>query len=497
MEVRSRGVAPTRASRVRAIMSAGAPLSQAAETERMKQNRDTGHEGFLSTLGSELPVDRALPERRAGVVVAGRYRLTYLLGEGGMGTVWAAERLDGEGKVALKFLRGAAVFQPQARRRMMREARAAGAIRHPNVVKVHDILEDAGAPVLVMDLLEGESLRKHLADKGALPLGEVAHLLIPVLSAVGTAHAAGIIHRDIKPDNIFLTYLPGGGCHVKVLDFGLAKLTASEGVALASGELSRSGDLLGTPSYMSPEQAFGERVVDHRTDVWALGVVLYECLAGKRPFPGENVGQILKRIMTCDYTPLATAVPGLPEDVGQIVGRMLAADCAARVSDLAEVVTVLERYAQVEAPRFGAARVPASDDVDPFGRTVASQRVPRSRLWVALGILALAVGGAMFAKGLRAPAQSTVRVPALPNSTPPPVAPLQPVVSPVPAPAPPVAATSTPPPVQMQPSERPAPSPPAPQVETRRADTSAPSPKPKPSRPKPVKSRPIQRFNEL
>jgi serine/threonine-protein kinase len=161
----------------------------------------------------------------AGAVVAGRYRLDRRIGEGGMGVVWAATHLRTQKTLALKLLRAAVAGDEDTRRRLVREARAACAVQHPNVVAIHDVVElDDGSPVLVMDLLEGESLRDRLTREGVLSLPTLAAILLPVVSAVGAAHALGIVHRDLKPENVFLAREPGGRRGVRVLDFGIAKL---------------------------------------------------------------------------------------------------------------------------------------------------------------------------------------------------------------------------------------------------------------------------------
>ncbi|HEU4533914.1 MAG TPA: serine/threonine-protein kinase, partial [Polyangiaceae bacterium] len=219
-----------------------------------------------------------------GEVVGGRYRLERLLGSGGMGAVWAATHLVTRRAVALKMLRALDGARPEERRRLLREAQAASAVEHPNVVRVLDAFEADGAPALVMDLLTGESLAQRLAREGRLSLGEAAVVLRPVVAAVAAAHRAGVVHRDLKPANVFLAAGSGGGPDVRVLDFGVAKLLERPGGDAHSGSLTRTGEVVGTPFYMSPEQFYGEPDVDPRADVWALGVVLYECLAGRRPF---------------------------------------------------------------------------------------------------------------------------------------------------------------------------------------------------------------------
>jgi serine/threonine-protein kinase len=319
-------------------------------------------------------------ELQSGGLVGQRYRLVRLLGEGGMGSVWAATHVVTRKSVALKFLKGPDASRSDVRRRFLREARAATAVRHPNVVEIHDIFElDDGSPVMVMDLLAGLSLGARLRQERLLPPDEVAAILLPVVSAVGSAHAVGIVHRDLKPDNIFLTQLADGKRDVRVLDFGIAKLTAAEGDAAITGGggLTQTGDMLGTPHYMAPEQASGESDIDQRADVWAIGVILYECLSGVRPVQGNNLGQILKRIITGSIVPLGEIAPSVPADLQALVASMLAHDREQRPLDLRPVYEVLRRHTDVAAPTFAAAgsetRTPAPTPVpvvaDPFGAT--------------------------------------------------------------------------------------------------------------------------------
>src|SRR5579859_6066357 len=226
-----------------------------------------------------------------GTVIAGRYRLDRQLGQGGMGVVWAATHTITRRAVAMKFLKGPAHARPEMRRRFLREARAASAVKHPSVVEVHDVFElDDETPVMVMDLLTGETLAQRIDTLGKLSIDETAAILLPVVSAVGTAHARGIVHRDLKPENIFLAVNDEGQIEVKVLDFGIAKLSTTDGEMLVQSQLTGTGSMLGTPFYSAPEQLFGERHIDQRADVWALGVVLYECLSGQIPVYGENLG---------------------------------------------------------------------------------------------------------------------------------------------------------------------------------------------------------------
>src|SRR6185295_14086214 len=185
-----------------------------------------------------------------GTVVAGRYRLDRVLGQGGMGVVWAATHTITRRGVAMKFLKGPAHARPEMRQRFLREARAASAVKHPSVVEVHDVFElDDETPVMVMDLLSGETLAQRIETLGKLSLDELATILLPVVSAVGTAHARGIVHRDLKPENIFLSVNDEGKTEIKVLDFGIAKLSNADSDVLVQSQLTGTGSMLGTPFY--------------------------------------------------------------------------------------------------------------------------------------------------------------------------------------------------------------------------------------------------------
>jgi serine/threonine-protein kinase len=287
-----------------------------------------------SALTLDPPSDGAVAVAE-GDMIAGRYRLLRQVGEGATGVVWAAEHTVTRRKVALKLLK---TEREDARRRFVREARIAVALRHPNIVEVLDVLEasEAPAPTMVMELLEGRTLARILAERKKLDLAETARVLLPVARAVKEAHARGIVHRDLKPDNVIVC---DDGA-IKVLDFGIAKV--QEGSVVSSGVgLTRTGAIVGTPSYMAPEQVFGEADVDQRADVWAVGVMLYETLSGARPFEGENFGQVFKNIAMTPVVPLGQRCPELPEAVTRLVGRMLARERDARPADLEEVCAVL------------------------------------------------------------------------------------------------------------------------------------------------------------
>jgi serine/threonine-protein kinase len=274
-----------------------------------------------------------------------------------MGVVWAATHTITRRGVAMKFLKGPAHARPEMRRRFLREARAAATVQHPSVVEVHDVFElDDETPVMVMDLLVGETLAQRIASQGPLSIHHTASILLPVVSAVGTAHSRGVVHRDLKPENIFLAENEEGQTEIKVLDFGIAKLANLEGEPVSQSQLTGTGSMLGTPCYSAPEQLFGERIIDHRADVWALGVVLYECLSNQLPVYGENLGQILKMLTSGDILPLEKLAPQLPADILSLVGRMLSRLVDQRPKDMREVLEVLQRYSTVSVRAFGEAK---------------------------------------------------------------------------------------------------------------------------------------------
>jgi serine/threonine protein kinase len=304
---------------------------------------------------------------REGDVIAGRYRLERLLGKGGMGFVWAATHLVTRRWVAVKVL-GPLGERPDMRRRFVREARAAAAVEHPNVIDIYDVFEiDDGTPVMVMALLRGETLDSRLDAEGSLSLEATLRILLPVVSAVGTAHARGVVHRDLKPENVFLAREDGREV-VKVLDFGIAKVAGDE--ALDAGTITSPGTMLGTPCYMAPEQAFGERDIDHRADLWSIGVLLYETLTGERPVEGENLGQVLKRILSQGMPSIAERLPDLPAPIADLVSRLLSYDRQQRPADLREVHEVLSRFTPLQVPAFDApSQRPVRDsDIGPTGR---------------------------------------------------------------------------------------------------------------------------------
>ncbi len=230
---------------------------------------------------------------KAGEIVAHRYRLDRVVGEGGMGVVWAATHVLTEKPCALKFLKAGRAADPRSHARLLHEARATCRVRHPNVAPVHDILElPNGVPFIVMDLLDGEPLSARLR-RGSLDWTETLEILAPTADAIMAAHEHGVVHRDLKPDNVFLEKTSDGGYEVKVLDFGIAKrfdiateagpIDDRTSTAPTTHGLTTTNSMVGTPSYMAPEQIRLEADVGTPADVWMLGMLAYECLIGRRP----------------------------------------------------------------------------------------------------------------------------------------------------------------------------------------------------------------------
>jgi serine/threonine-protein kinase len=272
----------------------------------------------------------------------GKYRLVRLLGSGGMGAVYEAENTLSHKRVALKILHTALSERPDAAERLVREAQASARVRHPNVVDVYDVGRDGSTIFLVMEYLEGVPLSKALEPPG-LPMHRCIALLLPAMRAVAAAHRQGVVHRDIKPDNLFLAEEADTvGPIVKVLDFGISKFETRDQVALS---LTRPGSPMGTPLYMSLEQLNGERDLDGRTDVYAFGVILYEALTGRLPFAADTLTSLFIQIM--NHTPVTPKVlrPELPTALDRIVMWALARDREQRIPNMEALIRELEPFA--------------------------------------------------------------------------------------------------------------------------------------------------------
>jgi serine/threonine protein kinase len=244
---------------------------------------------------------------RAGQVIGERYRLEELLERGAMGSVWRAEQIRLRAPAAIKFLDPSLIGDPQMRDRFMQEARSAAAVRSVNVVQIFDYGTDGDVPYIAMELLEGENLGARLASRGTLTPSELNKIFGEVARGIGQAHTLGVVHRDVKPDNIFIVR-EGEHEVTKLIDFGIAKVKADALQFTHVG--TQLGTLLGTPQYMSPEQVRGSTTLDHRTDLWALAIIACECLTGRYPFPGTTIGDLAVQI--------CTEKPRAPSALGQV-----------------------------------------------------------------------------------------------------------------------------------------------------------------------------------
>ncbi len=350
----------------------------------------------------------------AGALI-GRYRIVRPLGSGGMGEVYEALHVDLDKRVAIKTLRHDRVHDAEARARFLREGKAAVKVRHPHVVEVSDVGEWNDTLYLVMELLDGEDLAAWASRVKPCPLQALADLMLPVLAAVAAAHEEGVLHRDLKPSNIFLATTRDGAVQPKVLDFGIASMTAGTGE-----KVTHTHAIIGTPAYMSPEQTRGMQDLTAASDQYALGVVLYECATGRLPIePGPVLG-MLHRIGRGQYPTPRELRPDLPEGFERVVLRAMALDPSARFASVRELGRALIPFAGVRgrmqwegAFTANLARGTSADGVLPAApphrspattlggsvreRAVGALRIERRAHWAFASVLA----GALVAWGAR------------------------------------------------------------------------------------------------
>jgi serine/threonine-protein kinase len=370
----------------------------------------------------------AAPTLPSGTLLAGKFRIVRLLGAGAMGAVYAVDHELTRHRRALKLLHPDVRMVPDLVRRFLNEASAAGRAGDPHLVETFDAgILPTGEPYVVMELLEGETLNALLARERALDQARAAEIVAQAAEGIHAAHRAGIIHRDIKPDNLFLTKREGR-VFVKILDFGVAKFRATS-IDPTGG--TQAGMMYGSPAYMSPEQLKGQLDIDARTDVFALGVVLYQCLSGGLPFDAPNVHALTVRVLSGEPTPIETLRTGLPPGLVQVVRGALAPERERRIASARELATSLNEWRPARGGLTSAFATAATVLSGVSGALSGSwpQGVPRPRsglaLFAALVATLLTVLAALALFGRHAllgalatsrPAPSPVLV-----STPPPV----------------------------------------------------------------------------
>jgi serine/threonine-protein kinase len=400
-------------------------------------------------------------EVSAGTVLAGKYRVDRFLGQGGMGVVVEARHISLDDRVALKFLLPEYASHPEAAQRFMREARAAVKVKGPHVARVSDVgtLEN-GAPYMVMEFLEGMDASK-LIEQEQLSIPEAIDFVVQASDAISEAHSHGIVHRDLKPANLFVTRHKDGSPFIKVLDFGISKTVGDGGV----DGLTRTNATMGSALYMSPEQIRQAKSVDHRTDIYALGVTLYELLTRRQPFIADSFAALCVEIATGVPIPLRQVRPDIPPELAAAIEKAFARDPAHRYQSIAELVValgpwalprsqpIIERIARSQGLSPGLAPV-ASPDVQPqiaparTDFTSGATLPPRTRSIVLplvvglMGLLGVGVVGAFVlfqvlgsaetptpeapAATVQPPAPAT-ELPAEPTASPSPTAPRSPV----------------------------------------------------------------------
>ena len=290
------------------------------------------------------------PDFTPGTILAGKFRVERVLGQGNMGVVLLATHLQLDQQVALKFLLPSALSQSELEARFAQEARAAAKIKSEHVVRVIDVnVLDNGAPYIVMEYLEGIDLAKMLARRGPMPVAQAVSHVLQACEALAEAHAAGIVHRDLKLSNLFVASYPDGAPCIKVLDFGISKYN----IPGSDPDLSMTSTaaVMGSPLYMSPEQMRSTRNVDGRSDIWALGIILYELVSGRVPFDAQTMPLLCSMVLQDEPPPLGPRVRGLPKGFEAVVLRCLAKDRNQRFQNVHELARALAEFAPADAQR--------------------------------------------------------------------------------------------------------------------------------------------------
>src|SRR5690606_9696823 len=302
-------------------------------SRRLERDRGPRYD-FYSVAHSVKPADAGVS---IGQVFQGKYRVNAILGQGGMGVVAECTHLALNERVAVKMLRQDVLMDQDAVSRFIREAQAAVKLKSEYVARVSDVgTFENGVPYMVMEFLEGYDLGELLQQRGVLPVQWAVELMLQTAEALAEAHSLGIVHRDVKPTNLFVTWRPDGSALIKVLDFGISKSPMGTDM-----HLTQTQSLLGTPAYMSPEQMRSARLVDTRTDIWSLGTVFYEILEGRRPFEAESFSEMCVKVAVDPPAPMVNTPAGLQ----QVIMRCLAKSPEQRYANMAELGRDLVPYA--------------------------------------------------------------------------------------------------------------------------------------------------------
>jgi serine/threonine-protein kinase len=285
----------------------------------------------------------SLPQ--SGEVIAEKYRIEEPLGEGGMAVVFAAHHLLLDKPIALKILSPDLPRLPQLRERFLTEARAAARVDSPHVARVMDVgTLDSGLPYMVLERLEGCDLEELLEVERKLSIGDAVDYVLQALQGLAHAHTLGVVHRDLKPANLFLAHQSDGSAIIKILDFGIAKLATSPTEDERPSRATQQGQAVGTPMYMSPEHVRNEKFIDHRTDIWAMGVVLYELLTGQTPFEADGIGETFGAVLNRLPTSARASRPEIPDPLDDAILKCLQQDPDDRFQDVAQFARAIGPY---------------------------------------------------------------------------------------------------------------------------------------------------------
>ncbi len=359
-----------------------------------------------------------------GEVLAGKYRVDLVLGVGGMGVVVAATHLHLDQKVAIKFMLAPGLQNPALVERFSREARAAVRLKSDHVARVLDVgVLESGSPYMVMEFLDGSDLGDMIARYGAMPVDTAVDCVLQACDAVAEAHSLGIVHRDLKPRNLFWTRRNDGRALVKVLDFGISKHKSGA----SDLSLTRTTEIIGSPNYMSPEQFRAARAADERSDIWALGVILYELLTGHVPFEADTITQLTAMVLSDPPRAITSLRADVPEELARAIACCLEKDPAKRFPSVARLAEALQSFAPLDSrelavriARIGSGVRTAASASGPFaggsggtsgnwtagtgasGRRGGSHAI-RVGVAIALGVAVIGAGAAAFLRKPNAP----------------------------------------------------------------------------------------------